>query len=83
MNDEKMLKLGIAALLTGVLIAFCGCTSTTVQYGKTKFSRISFLQSVDVCVSVDGDKATITYSNDGGGKTAGAMAGAAASTLIK
>ena len=75
--------------LVGVIMAlycvvfFCGCTSTTVQYGKVKLHRVSFLQSIDARIEIDGDKAVITYTNDGGSQAAGNVASAAAVTVIK
>jgi len=73
----------IIALLV-LTCTLCSCTSTKVECGTFKVSRISFMQSVDVKASVD-DKGnfSIIYGNDGGGSVAGTAAGVAIKTVVR
>ena len=76
-------KLTSLAIILAMLTA-CGCTSTHIKAGRYEFNRTSFMQSVDVEVVADSDgNIRVIYSNDGGGKVAGAAAGMAVQTIVR
>ena len=69
-----------------LLVAFTGCTLTSVETAGLKVRRVSFLQRVEVPSLALATNGTVTlqgYANDGGGEATGVVLGTALRTFVK
>ena len=73
-------------ILTLILSALCGCTTTTVETPLWSLHRSSFLQRLEIPEVSIGTNGTATlkgYKTDGGGDAAAAIAGTVAEKSIR